>query len=246
MEPRSRLVRVIGSHIISFQPVACAIVADWARSPNRETPPRRLAGRLGPHFPKTAGQPRTQLELGDVEGFRRRRTQELRQFAAAQGVAAHRVAKDCLMIPTEGEELRLAAELADRALSAAPQDAWSFQTKGMAEYRFGHYEQAIAWLSKAADGKDRWRDPECELFLAMACGKTGQPEKARAALERAVHLMDTSLPRPGEGDMGQMAQDWVLCQLVHREAEALISGKPPSTQLIATTQPTASTRPTAE
>lgn len=140
------------------------------------------------------------------------------------------------MIPLEGEELKIASELAERAL-AEPHREWGYQTKGMAEYRLGHYEQAIPWLSKAADGKDIWRDPECQLFLAMACWKTGQPEKARAALEHAVHLMETNLPRPGERDMGQMAQDWILCQVVRREAEGLINGKALRTDQTASTQP---------
>ena len=46
------------------------------------------------------------------------------------------------------------------------EDAYKDQCKGMAEYRLGHYEEAIKWLLKGAEGTKRasWCRPESELW----------------------------------------------------------------------------------
>jgi len=103
------------------------------------------------------------LARRDVEGYRRRRTEELHRLATTkQPEGPHRAVKDACMMPLEGEELQITLKLADRALAergtGATSLAYAALTKGMAEYRAAHYTEAIDWLRKSADGEVPHRD----------------------------------------------------------------------------------------
>ena len=167
------------------------------------------------------------LQLGDEEGYRRRLKQELSHFSKADGVVAHRVAKDALAIPIEPEQLKLAVMLADRALATGARWA-GCQTKGMAEYRSGHYPEAIRVLNEGRQLVNGYQQAIDDLFIAMSCERVGDRQAAQSALGRATRAME-SFPKAGEGDLGGYP-DWILCQLARREAEMLISGKSPSTR----------------
>jgi len=178
------------------------------------------------------------LALGDVEGYRRRRTEELhRLIATKQDAGPHRVVKDACMMPLEGEELQIVLKLADRALAEAGMDwmagGYAALTRGMAEYRTGQYKEAIEWLHKSADGAIPDRDIEASLFEAMAYHQLGQSQQAPAMLVNGGSLMDRYLSKPGESVLGTGPSDWVFCQVLRREADALIGPGPataPATQ----------------
>jgi tetratricopeptide (TPR) repeat protein len=171
------------------------------------------------------------LQVGDADGYRRRRARMLREFQSPTETSftAHLVAKCSLIIPLEGDDMKLATVLADRQV-AADEDAWRHQCKGMAEYRLGHNEAAIPWLLKGTAGEP-WCRAESELFLAMAYSRLGREQQGRAALDHAVGILDRELPRPGEGDLhSSKFFDWILCQFARREAEALIGPATPATR----------------
>lgn len=97
--------------------------------------------------------------------------------------------------------------------------------KGIAEYRAGHFDEAARWLSRARSGMDGGEgtgEAEADLFLAMALQKSGRPAEAGEPLGRATRAMDATFPRPGVGDLGTWPQDWLICQIIRREAERLI------------------------
>ncbi len=83
----------------------------------------------------------------------------------------------------------------------------------MAEYRAGHWQEAIQWLEKSlqaaagANGVD-W------FFLAMAHQQLGDHEQARNDYDKAVEWMDQHAPHDEE-----------LLRF-RREAEELLAGKP--------------------
>jgi eukaryotic-like serine/threonine-protein kinase len=126
-------------------------------------------------------------QVGDYDGFRRWRSRELQQFKATSDTAvAHRIAKDAFMYPIEGEEMRIALDLADRGL-AEPRPGWGLQTKGMAEYRRGNYQQAIILLSKSTAVWDWvYTKTIADLLIAMSYEHLGDHGQARACLSKSA------------------------------------------------------------
>ncbi len=88
-----------------------------------------------------------------------------------------------------------------------------FNTLGLAEYRAGHWLEAIHWLDKslqAAEGASAldW------FFLAMAHQQLGHHEQAQNDYDKAVQWMDQHAPHDEE-----------LLRF-RREAEELLARKP--------------------
>jgi tetratricopeptide (TPR) repeat protein len=175
------------------------------------------------------------LQLDKPEEYVRLRTRELKQFANTSDLAAaHRVSKDCFMMPLEGEELDQAVALAARGKYG--DDTWAAQTKGMADYRRGRFYDAIKWLKFSTDGKAAWKDVENNLFIALAYHYLGQHKEAQETLDGAVKMMETRLPQAGKADLGSPG-DWIYCQIMRREAEREINGKDTSVTRGAASRP---------
>jgi tetratricopeptide (TPR) repeat protein len=174
------------------------------------------------------------IGLGDVNGFHRKLKEELRQFKTSRDPAtAHRVSKDALMVPLDGEDLKVAVELAERARNGS-YGAYC-QNKRMAEYRCGNYSETISWIRESMKiFEEPTRQVAAELFLAMSYERLGEQKNARETLGRAVARMEKEFPKPGEDDF-EGFPDLILCQVLRREAEALINGgKEPTTKPSAT------------
>ena len=59
----------------------------------------------------------------------------------------------------------------------------------------------------------------------MAHHQLGQREEAEKALKKARAMMEQrQIPKEDSGDYGSNWHDWVICQLLRREAETLIRG----------------------
>jgi hypothetical protein len=88
--------------------------------------------------------------------------------------------------------LHRATALIDRALDAdraapAGRSPFLFAARGLAEYRTGRYEAAVATMDGEADGVPA---PLPQLVVAMARARLGQPAEARRALARVVVSFD--------------------------------------------------------
>ncbi len=171
------------------------------------------------------------LQAGNIDGYRHWRTVELQQFSgAADKDVGHRVAKDALMIPAEGEDLKRAVDLADRALAADGSSWGAAQTKGMAEYRSGHFEEAIPFLKKCCQLTHEARFASvAEFFLAMSYERSGDHQQGLAALERGQKSL-AELPISGENDENFGNSDWILAHLASREAEEVVNQPVPTTE----------------
>jgi tetratricopeptide (TPR) repeat protein len=182
------------------------------------------------------------LQLADVDGFRRRRSEELRRFRSTPDINdGYAVTKDAFMAPLDGEDLKIAVELAGRATELRGGVEWAgCQAKGMAEYRRGNYSGAIPCLVRSISIIKRiqptlrspspYHTTEDELFLAMSYERSGDHASAGATLDHVTAYMDTVFPKVGKGDSGN--EDWILCYVLRREAEWVVNGK------MATTLPT--------
>jgi serine/threonine-protein kinase len=125
------------------------------------------------------------------------------------------VARSCLLLPSPGPYLDRATALIDRALAAPhPTVYHPFYrvTKGLAEYRSGHYASAIAIMEGDAATA---LAPVPQLVAAMARAQLGQAAQARRALARIVASRDWFIRQ------GNWPDVW-MHQVLRREAERLI------------------------
>ncbi len=170
------------------------------------------------------------VQLGDLEGYRRLCARAVVRFATTKDpFTAERIAKDCLVLPASGVDPALAAKLVDTALAAGSNHwawGWFVYAKGLAEYRLGHFVEAIDWLQKVPYVLPGCREAGVLLVTAMARQQMHQPAEARAQLRRGLDIVETSLPPPGEGTL-TTHEHWVEVIITHtlaREAKELIEG----------------------
>ena len=170
------------------------------------------------------------LETGNVEGFRQHCHAMLARFGATNDPAmAERAAKVCLMAPTSIEELAEAAKLAETAVTLGKDHSWAayFQfVKGLAEYRSGNFEKAAEWTKMALEqaGEVFTRDVQAYSVLALAQYRLNHADEARAALSKAGEIAEGKLAKRGSGDLGPDWHDWIIAQILLREARGLIEG----------------------
>ena len=171
------------------------------------------------------------LYVGNVTAYRHHRTEALRRFASTTvPVTAERIAKACLLIPSEPNELHQAGVLAERAVALGP-TRWARFASGLAAYRNGSYHAAVKSLLGNYDAFDYQLEAASELFLAMAYHRLGRVVEAREALADGEAIMEAKLPSADRDDLTPgMFQDWIICQLARREAEMLINGSAPTTR----------------
>jgi tetratricopeptide (TPR) repeat protein len=166
-----------------------------------------------------------QLQSGDIPAYRAHTKAVLARLGGTTDpTTARRVSKAALLLPATEPELTQAARLADAALEQDHE--WREMTKSLAEYRQGRFASAIEWAEKslARPTSDR-RDTQALLVLAMARQQAGQTNEARAALSKAVTIINTKLPLSG-GDLGPAWMDCVIADILLREANRLIEGGP--------------------
>jgi serine/threonine protein kinase/tetratricopeptide (TPR) repeat protein len=130
------------------------------------------------------------LFLHNEDAYRRNRKALLERFGKTRDpVVAERTARACLLLPAAGEELRQAADLADRAVTLGDKHSYygSFMAvKALAEYRLVRFESAIEWGQKA----DARAWAPTHLVLAMAHERLGHAEEARKSLTDALTSYD--------------------------------------------------------
>jgi tetratricopeptide (TPR) repeat protein len=101
--------------------------------------------------------------------------------------------------PGSTHDPQRALALARRAVELAPTRGIYLNTLGVAEYRAGHYADAIATLEKSLAASKGESDAFDLFFLAMARCRLGQVAQARADFDRAIRWRrdHPNLPQPG-------------------------------------------------
>ena len=176
------------------------------------------------------------VQSGDLAGYREHCQREVSQFRDARDPAtAHRMSKDCLMLPDSGVDVAVAVSWANTALAAGTNYwAWRFLMAGqaLAEYRAGNFTGAIEWGQKVLSRTKYGPSPEAELdvqtyaVVAMAQYRSEQAAEASATLAKGVEIAEKKLPKLDSGDLGDDWLDWIIAQALMREAKALIQGNP--------------------
>jgi eukaryotic-like serine/threonine-protein kinase len=158
------------------------------------------------------------LFLGLEDEYRRACRALLGRFgASADLLIAERTGRTCLLVPGPEDELRKAVALIDRAVAVArPKNDWAYPyfqfAKGLAEYRQGRLESAIAVLDAKAT---QVMGAAPRLIVALAQHRQGHKQQARKTLAAAVLAFDW---RPTQADN----HDAWICHVLRREAEAVL------------------------
>jgi len=172
-------------------------------------------------------------QLGDFDALREHiaRMAELAD-KSQDAFMAERTAKASLIVApatfNSDRAVSLIAQsraLAERSVQLQPNNAWFRLARGMAEYRGDNLRAAVEWLDKAlaAQSKNGYCDAPAHLLLAMARHRLGETDEARQALQTAVELME-QFPKLDGGDLGDGWHDWLVCQILRREAESVVLG----------------------
>lgn len=172
------------------------------------------------------------VACGKVAEYQRLCQQIVPHFGRTQdpGVA-DQMAKDCLILPSSGADLKAVGAMADVAVTRGKNSSsYSlFQCcKALAEYRQGHSNEAIEWASSAAKHSFPYSKAEAFAILAMAQFKSGRVNEARTALADCTKVIEEKLPKLSSGDLGGDWRDWIIVHALQSEAKQMIDGGVPS------------------
>jgi tetratricopeptide (TPR) repeat protein len=135
---------------------------------------------------------------------------------------AYVLARTCSLVPKSAVDPARAVAWAEQAVADRPKAGWYVHGLGLALYRKGDYEGAVARLTESE--KLEWEPTLNWLLLAMAHRRLGHAEEARKYLNRATDYLDRRPPmKPFTAVM--LSTDAEEAQLLHREANELIHGK---------------------
>ena len=152
----------------------------------------------------------------------------LPKFAdTANPYVAERVAQDCLLLPDSGVDLQLTDKLADTAVNRGSGESalpYFQAAKAMAQYRLGHFREAIDWAQKTVNSPAVEGPAKAKALavLAMAHWQLGQKDDARAALAGGDAITPKIRSERGETDPGDSWMAWLLARISLDEAAALM------------------------
>jgi serine/threonine-protein kinase len=179
----------------------------------------RLLERDPPDHDSWNGYAELCLFLGREEAYRRARRALLKRFGATTyPFHAERTARACLLWPGTDDELHQAVDLAERAVAERESDKWGHPyfefVHGLAEYRQGQFDRAIATMQGDASGV---LGPAPRLVLALSLHKSGQAREARKTLAAAILAHNWRAMQVHPRD-----PNWWIYHILRREAEAMI------------------------
>jgi serine/threonine protein kinase/tetratricopeptide (TPR) repeat protein len=144
-----------------------------------------------------------------------------------------KTAEACLLASAHGSGYEAACQLADQAYASGKESYWVHylrMVKGLAEYRAGHFASAVEWAGKSigqptlAGGP--LPDAPAYLVVAMAQHRLNRSDEALAALTRGAGLVNARWLRAQNPTLDENWVDWLAAQILLREAQAMIEGRP--------------------
>jgi tetratricopeptide (TPR) repeat protein len=154
----------------------------------------------------------------------------LRFGSSSDGETCQHVANSCMLLPDSGVDPKQFAALLDRALASQvpPHLLPSFElSRGVAEYRAGHFDSALVWLDKAHDSlSDELASSLAiaDFFTTMSQERLGRSAEAHAAFQRASALVESRVPQAGVDDLRPGGlENWLICQCARHEAQHLLA-----------------------
>jgi hypothetical protein len=182
------------------------------------------------------------IESGNIADYQTHCKAMLDRFGnTTNSTTAERTAKSCLLLPSAvgPDDLKLVASLAANAVALGKDHpgTWQLMTKGLAEYRQGHFTGAVENMQlsrKELAHGSHWGPDICEadtyLVAAMAHHQLKQPDEARADLARGLEIVQSKLPGLDSGDLGISWHDVLTTYILMREAKETVEGTPAAGQ----------------
>jgi WD40 repeat protein/tetratricopeptide (TPR) repeat protein len=167
--------------------------------------------------------------LGNESEYRRLCRGVIERFGSTRDVVtAERTAKACSLLPTVKEGQAKVSELAELAVTAEPAHpsmAWFCLARGLVEYRAGRRGEAADWLEKSLTRNPSGHvSASARYLLAMTQQQRGRTDAAKATLAQAQEVTSRQVPALPLSGGGWV--DWLVNDLLRREAETLILGEP--------------------
>jgi tetratricopeptide (TPR) repeat protein len=172
---------------------------------------------------------------GDLERYREHCQEMLHQFGAGDEVSDGREAmiiKACLLVPGVIDDSSLPvetlAEALDDGLVPSARNKWTFAVLALAAYRSAEADKTLHWIHKSQQSQGYAEEPRVQvlalLLLAMAQHQLGQTGEASQAFAEASALIEEHLPKLATGELGGAWHDWLIAEILRREAAKLIAG----------------------
>jgi tetratricopeptide (TPR) repeat protein len=170
------------------------------------------------------------LYLGDEASYRDVASGMLARFGETDvATIGERTAKVCLLTPKPIGEMAKLQHLLDLALTSDDDGGvkgWFALSKGLAEYRAGHFDAALQFMDRAQSIEAKPGKATIDLIRGMAHYRLGNGERAREFLEKAI-VQINELPKPGVEPISG-PENWLICHVLRREAEQLIGKTAPA------------------
>jgi tetratricopeptide (TPR) repeat protein len=166
------------------------------------------------------------------DAYREHCRKMLRQFGGTTDMfVADRMAKSCMLLPGATDDLTQQSRLVEVTLTRGAGTGYMRHfalNKGLAEYRQEHFRPAVDWLEESLRSLPDNLPAKftATLLLAMAHHRLGDAEQARDLLAEARGVMEQKLAKAGEEDLEcSVIEDWLICHVIRREAEALFASR---------------------
>jgi len=177
---------------------------------------------------------------GDEAGYREFCRDMTRQFRGNDdAVVADRVCKACLLRPGMVDLAEVPVERLRQVAADSPpggNGAFFRACCALVSYRAGNFQQAITWAEQV-DEQNAQARVLALVVRSMAEQQLGQAEQARQTLAQASALIPTELATLGsDAHRGPLpvavetiSHDWLIPEILRREANVLIGTPPGST-----------------
>ncbi|MBC8867790.1 MAG: redoxin domain-containing protein, partial [Planctomycetes bacterium] len=169
----------------------------------------------------------------DLEEYRRLCQQMIERFGVTKEPArADKTIKACLLLPgTEvPDSLRQVLETAlDGGKAPKWFYGWGYATQALMSFRDGDAEDAVRWVRKSQETETYAEFGSLRAFalllLSMAQHELEKEDEARKSYDEALKLVYDHLNEPIGDDPANIEHDWLIAQIIRREAEKRLEGK---------------------
>jgi serine/threonine protein kinase len=167
------------------------------------------------------------VQTGDRAAYEEVCNKIVARFAGATDpYTADRMAKDCLILPRPGVDLKVAADLAKIAVTRGHGDSGALPyfhcCQALAEFRQSQFEEALKSAQQAYQGSHSDVQAEAAAIMAMSHFKLGQVDKAQTDLVTCNRIINTKMPIEQQDDLGESWRDWIFAHALQAEAKQMI------------------------
>jgi Flp pilus assembly protein TadD len=173
----------------------------------------------------------------DLKSYREHCEKMLARFGQSnEAHVAEKTSKACMLLPrtitTCGPPLRTLQNALENGSAPKWLAKHGYATLALAAHRAGNADETTRHIRKAQQSHEYARTSTVKAIvlclLAMSQQRLAEPEKASQTLARPSAMIDQRLQKLADGDLG-MWHDWLIAEILRREAASSIAGPAKST-----------------